>query len=183
MATIATKAFTSKTGDPFTIRSARPEDAEVLIAYVKVVTQESDYLIIQADEFQNTEEEERQWVQKRVDDPGKIAIVAEASGELIGLLDFDNGSRKRLAHRGTLGMTVRKEWRDRGVGTALLQCFIEWAEANPLTEKVGLGVFAGNEAAIQLYRRFGFVEEGRQPKEVKMGPNEYEDVILMYRFV
>jgi RimJ/RimL family protein N-acetyltransferase len=66
---------------------------------------------------------------------------------------------------------------------ALLQCFIEWGEANPLIEKVGLGVFASNEAAIQLYRKFGFVEEGRQPKEVKMGPNEYEDVILMYRFV
>jgi RimJ/RimL family protein N-acetyltransferase len=73
--------------------------------------------------------------------------------------------------------------RGRGVGTALLQCFIEWAEANPLTEKVGLGVFARNETAIRLYRKFGFLEEGRQPKEVKMRPNEYEDVILMYRFV
>jgi len=183
MATIATKAFTSKTGDHFTVRSARPDDAALLIAYVKAITQESDHLIIQSDEFQNTEEEERQWIQKRVDGHGKIAIVAEVSRRVIGLLDFDNGSRKRIAHHGTLGMTVRKEWRGRGVGTALLQCFIEWAEANPLIEKVGLGVFASNEAAIRLYRKFGFVEEGRQPKEVKMGPNEYEDVILMYRFV
>ena len=64
----------------------------------------------------------------------------------------------------------------------MLRCFIEWAEASPLIEKIGLGVFATNEPAIALYRKSGFVEEGRQPREVKVG-SEYVDVILMYRFV
>jgi hypothetical protein len=49
MSTISPREFTSKTGDPFTIRSARTDDAEVLIAYVKAITQESNHLIIQAD--------------------------------------------------------------------------------------------------------------------------------------
>jgi RimJ/RimL family protein N-acetyltransferase len=182
MATVPTRQFTSGLGGPFTIRSARPDDAADLIAYIKAVAQESEFLIIQSDECPHTEDEERQWVQARLDGPGKIILVAEASGNVIGVLDFDNGSRKRISHRGTLGMTVRKDWRGRGVGTALLQCFIHWAEANPLIEKVGLGVFSTNEVAIRLYRKFGFIDEGRQPKEVKLGPDEYVDVILMYRF-
>jgi RimJ/RimL family protein N-acetyltransferase len=182
MATVPTRQFTSGIGGPFIVRSARADDAADLIVYIKEITPESEFLIIQSDEFQQTEEEERQWIQRRLDGPGKIVLVAEASEDLIGLLDFENGARKRTAHRGTLGLTVRKQWRRRGVGTALLQCFIDWAEGSALIEKAGLGVFSTNEAAIRLYRKFGFVEEGRQTKEVKIGPDEYADVILMYRF-
>ena len=69
------------------------------------------------------------------------------------------------------------------MGTALLQCLLNWAESNPLIEKVGLGVFSANGVAVSMYRNFGFVEEGRQPREAKLGPGQYADVILMYRFV
>jgi RimJ/RimL family protein N-acetyltransferase len=52
-----------------------------------------------------------------------------------------------------------------------------------LIEKIGLSVFATNLDAIRLYKRLGFVEEGRQPREIKLGPGEYADNVLMYRFV
>jgi len=45
MATIPAKQFTTKTGDPLIIRSAQPDDAVDLIAYVRAVTQESDFLV------------------------------------------------------------------------------------------------------------------------------------------
>jgi RimJ/RimL family protein N-acetyltransferase len=70
-----------------------------------------------------------------------------------------------------------------GIGTALLQTLIDWAEANPLIEKIGMAVFANNERAIRLYRKLGFVEEGRRPREMKLGPGWYVDDVLMYRFV
>jgi ribosomal protein S18 acetylase RimI-like enzyme len=41
----------------------------------------------------------------------------------------------------------------------LLQALVEWAEANPLIEKLRLAVLANNETAIGLYRKLGFVEE------------------------
>ena len=65
----------------------------------------------------------------------------------------------------------------------MLECFLEWAEASPQIEKVGLEVFDSNESAIRLYRKHEFVEEGRRPKDIKIGPGKYHDVILMYRFV
>jgi len=63
-----------------------------------------------------------------------------------------------------------------------MNAFIEWAEASSV-EKVCLSVFATNARAIALYQKFGFVEEGRRPNEVKLGPGEYVDDVLMYRFV
>ena len=80
-------------------------------------------------------------------------------------------------------MSVRAEWRRMGVGRALLQSLLDWAEASQPIEKVGLAVFSDNLPAIGLYKMFGFIEEGRQLKHIKMGPNEYQDLILMYRFV
>jgi len=98
-------------------------------------------------------------------------------------LSFENGPHRRIAHRGTCGFSVAKQWRGKGIGTTLLQTLIEWAGANPLIEKVGLAVFANNEQAIRLYRKLGFVEEGRRPREMKLGPGQYVDDIMMYRFV
>ena len=134
------------------------------------------------DEFDRTEDQERQWIQEHIDGPGKLVVLAEVSGTVIGCLSFDNGSCRRIAHRGSLGISVRENWRGQGIGTAMLQALIDWAEANPLIEKIGLSVFANNVDAIRLYERLGFVEEGRQPREMKLGPGEYADNILMYRF-
>jgi RimJ/RimL family protein N-acetyltransferase len=65
----------------------------------------------------------------------------------------------------------------------MLTALIGWAEASPLIEKIGLSVFATNVDAIRLYQKLGFAEEGRQPREFKIGPGEYADGVLMCRFV
>ena len=61
---------------------------------------------------------------------------------------------------GEIGMMVAAGWRGRGAGTALVAAAIEWARAHGL-HKLALSVFPHNHAAIALYRKFGFVEEGR----------------------
>ena len=80
-------------------------------------------------------------------------------------------------------MSVERAWRGKGVGEGLLHTLMEWAKENPLIEKVGLSVLSSNTRAIGLYKKAGFVEEGRRPREIKMGHGEYVDEILMFRFV
>jgi ribosomal protein S18 acetylase RimI-like enzyme len=41
----------------------------------------------------------------------------------------------------------------------------------------------GNDAAIALYRKHGFAEEGRRVREIKLGPGRYTDDLVMYRLV
>ena len=183
MARITAQTITASTGEPVIIRSAQPDDAARLLAYVRSVAAETPFFIMEADEFNFTDQQERQWIQDHLDGPGKLALVAEASAAVVGVLSFENGPHRRIAHRGTFGFSVAQQWRGKGIGTALLETLIAWAEANPLVEKIALAVFANNEPAIRLYRKLGFVEEGRRPREMKLGPGQYEDDIMMYRFV
>jgi RimJ/RimL family protein N-acetyltransferase len=79
---------------------------------------------------------------------------------------------------GELGMLVDREWRGCGVGSALLQATIDWARDRGL-HKLCLEVFAHNTAAIALYRKCGFVEEGRRAKHYRRASGELWDSIIM----
>lgn len=101
-------------------------------------------------------------------------IVAVAAGELVGSLHVE-------VHRfgvGELGMAVARPWRGRGVGSALVAAAIARARGEGL-HKLSLEVFPHNEAAIALYRKFGFVEEGRRVKHYRRASGELWDSIVM----
>jgi ribosomal protein S18 acetylase RimI-like enzyme len=79
---------------------------------------------------------------------------------------------------GELGMAVAREWRGRGVGSALLAAGIDWARGRGL-HKLSLSVFPHNEAGIALYRKHGFAEEGRRVKQYRRSTGELWDAVDM----
>ncbi len=85
------------------------------------------------------------------------SAVAVAGGQIVGMLHVEV-SRHGF---GELAMLVDPNWRSRGVGSALLQAAIDWARGQRL-HKLCLEVFAHNAAAIALYHKTGFAEEGRR---------------------
>jgi RimJ/RimL family protein N-acetyltransferase len=101
-------------------------------------------------------------------------LVAVAGDEVVGSIHI---GRSRHGF-GDVGMAVAREWRGRGVGSALLAAAIEWAREQGL-HKLSLGVFAQNAAAIGLYRKFGFVAEGRRVKHFRRENGELWDAIDM----
>ena len=101
-------------------------------------------------------------------------LVAVAGGEIVGSLSVE-ASRFGV---GEIGMAVVREWRGRGVGSALLTAAIAWARERGL-HKLSLSVFPHNAAAISLYRKFGFVEEGRRIKHYRRASGDLWDAIEM----
>jgi RimJ/RimL family protein N-acetyltransferase len=101
-------------------------------------------------------------------------LVAVANDEIVGSLHVDES---RFGF-GEIGMAVARDWRGRGVGTALLAAAIEWARERGL-HKLSLSVFAHNERAIGLYRKVGFVEEGRRVKHYRRASGELWDAVEM----
>ena len=79
---------------------------------------------------------------------------------------------------GEIGMLVHRDWRGRGVGSALIQAAIDWARGHGL-HQLSREVFAHNTAAIALYRKCGFVEEGHRPKQYRRASGELWDSIIM----
>lgn len=183
MGEIQIKQFLMKDGKKFIVRTALPEDADKLIVFNKTIFVEAPYLVTTEAEFKVTGEQQKQLLQKMLDDNGKLAILAEYDGEIIGYLDFHNGHRQRIKHQGSFGMSVLKEFRNQGVGRALLTVLLDWAKENPSIEKVCLEVVADNTIALRLYRNFGFVDEGRKSKAIKIDEQIYYDLILMACFV
>ena len=101
-------------------------------------------------------------------------LVALVSSELVGLISVGESS----FGFGEIGMMVSADWRRGGVGTALVAAAIEWARARSL-HKLTLSVFPHNEAAIALYRKFQFAEEGRLTQHIRRANGELWDLIEM----
>ena len=87
-------------------------------------------------------------------------------------------SRRSRHGFGELGMLVDRDWRGRGVGSALVQAAVSRAHGQGLHE-LCLEVFAHNTAAIALYRRSGFVEEGRRADQYRRASGELWDSVVM----
>jgi RimJ/RimL family protein N-acetyltransferase len=101
-------------------------------------------------------------------------LVALAAGETVGVIKIIESS----FGFGEIGMMVAAEWRGRGVGTALVAAAIDWARARGL-HKLTLSVFPHNEAALALYGKFGFVEEGRLVKHLRRTNGDLWDLLEM----
>jgi GNAT superfamily N-acetyltransferase len=92
----------------------------------------------------------------------RATFFAEDSGDVIGLI---GGYREQDADEvvEVVSMWVAPRLRRRGVGQALLEEVIRWAEETGATE-VALWVTCGNTPAEHLYQAMGFVPTGdRQP--------------------
>jgi RimJ/RimL family protein N-acetyltransferase len=64
------------------------------------------------------------------------------------------------------------------VGSALVAAAIDWAREHNL-HKLSLSVFAHNTAAIALYDKFGFIEEGRRVRHFRRANGELWDALEM----
>ena len=102
------------------------------------------------------------------------SVVAVADGQVIGMLHVE-ASRHGF---GEIGMLVDRGWRGRGVGSALMRAAIGLAREQGL-HKLSLEVFAHNTAAIALYRKCGFLEEGRRARHYRRASGQLWDSIVM----
>lgn len=101
-------------------------------------------------------------------------MVAVSDGVIVGEIKVDPS----WMGFGEIGMMVAAGWRGRGVGTSLVAAAVQLARARGL-HKLALSVFPHNDAAIALYRKFGFVEEGRLVRHVRRADGDLWDLIEM----
>lgn len=88
-----------------------------------------------------------------------LTCVAMVDGKIVGSLTMWWSGLQKMAHVRELGMLVIDEYREMGVGSALMDYGLRWAREKKI-EKVTLGVFSPNKRAYGLYKKFGFKVEG-----------------------
>ncbi len=87
---------------------------------------------------------------------GGVFLGAFDQEELVGTLDLARIPRSMLRHNATLGMGIRPEHQGAGLGRALLEAALGWAQSNGIS-RVELFVRGDNLRAQQLYESVGFV--------------------------
>ena len=106
-------------------------------------------------------------------------FVAVADGEIVGWCDIVRGGGMHERHLGELGMGVVAPWRGRGIGRQLLTDTVDAADIERFL-RIELSVHSDNIRAFNLYRDFGFHEEGRMAR-ARLKGNTAVDVIMMAR--
>jgi len=154
----------------FEVRRARPEDVDGSLGLLEAIAEERKYILT---EPPIDRERRRQRQLEMLQSDETQLFVADANGEIVGEL---SAFRRATTGPATIGMGVAAAWRGRGVGTALMQACLDWAREAGV-HKLSLEVFPWNEGAIALYRKFGFVEEGRLRRHYRRRSGELWDVV------
>ncbi len=108
---------------------------------------------------------EEAWVRRLTDGVtatnADVMLIAERDGELLGgagLHAVSGHARRR--HAMGLGIHVAPQAQGQGVGGALMTALCDYADRWAGVLRLELLVYADNERAIRLYRKFGFEVEG-----------------------
>jgi ribosomal protein S18 acetylase RimI-like enzyme len=164
-----------------TIRHALPEDAPALAAAERAIAIVPGRLASRPEEISDAGVS-AMIVELNERGRGRY-VVAEEGGVIVGHAYLEALALAVTAHVVRLLVAVHEGHQRQGVGKALMNELLAWARANPRVEKVELQVRSSNAAAVALYRSFGFVEEGRKTKRLKIAENEYIDDIYMALWV
>ena len=155
----------------FVVRPARAGDARAMAEVFAAVAAERDGIATEPP----VDAQERAAVFALSADG---TIVAVAGDRVVGMIHIE-ASRHGF---GEFGMLVDRDWRGRGVGSALVQAVVDRARGQGL-HKLCLEVFPHNAAAVALYRKCGFTEEGRRVKQYRRASGELWDTIVMGRLL
>lgn len=158
------------------VRPGRPGDASDLVALAEAVGSEPEGWLISESRWRSVADE-RRYLKAVRNHPDAAVFVAERDGEIVGRLSISRDPHPASRHVADLGLMVAVSARRQGVGTALLDQAVAWAQTTAV-RKLELHVFPHNAPAIRLYEQFGFVREGYRKQHYRRGSG-YVDAILM----
>ena len=169
------------------LRTAYPTDARALLGALNEVANEGRFLLRRAWEI--TPELEQRWVSVALGDSDLVLVAmlldnphTRAEQEIVGGLSLVRGRPEFVRHTAELAMWLRAAYRELGLGSAMLEYALTWLRAGSDIEKITLSARSSNRRALNLYRKYGFVEEGRREGFIKTEQG-YEAEVLLSRFV
>jgi len=152
------------------VRATALEDCDALGAGMKVVVDERAWLATEEATADELAERFRKAIRG-----GETSYVLEEEGEIVGAL----GTHETTPGVQYLGMWVLPAYRGRGGGRMLMEALL--ADRPRDVHKIELEVWPENEAAIALYRKLGFEEEGLRRNHYRRRDGSLRSALIMAR--
>lgn len=162
--------------DEVAIRLPNAADAQALLALLERLQQESDtFSLADADDPISAAQEADQLEQIK-DSPKHLLLVASLGQQLLGVLSISPTPQGNV---GELGIAVEKKYWHLGIGTALVDEALYWADTASQLQAVGLIVQTRNVPAMKLYQKMGFVRTSMPPETVTDDDGEHVKAVEM----
>jgi len=160
----------------FEIIETQEEHAAALQAATDIVAREKKYFLrTEAPSVEKT----LAFIQTN-QEKGNPFFVAMADGKLAGWCGIERAAHMNMAHVGRLAIGILPDYREQGMGTALMKKVLAAAKERGMI-RIDLSVYADNERALALYKKMGFVVEGIAERDAKID-GAYRTCVLMVRF-
>ena len=167
----------SKQGVPFAIRRATEADAEAIIYILEGITSERIYTAINRPWSADQQRHHLASLSARE----AIHLAETERDAVIGYqtLELWAPTLDSMAHVGQIGTFLRPEWRRQGIGEALFQRAVDFARGRDYLKFV-IQVRSSNISAQGFYQRLGFRECGRLTRQVRIGGQEDDEIIMEF---
>lgn len=152
------------------IEKATCADAAEILEYLKQIGGETDNLTFGKEGLSITPEYEAAYIRQIENSCDNVLFIAKENGKIVGSASLSRLNR-RMKHRGDLGVSVLRQYWNKGIGSQLLHKVINFAKENSF-EVIDLQVRSDNFSAIHLYKKFGFEKIGTHPAFFKIDNEE-----------
>jgi RimJ/RimL family protein N-acetyltransferase len=142
-----------------TVRRAEPHDADQLVRLAAAVGREPGEWLLTTETWRSAADERRYLKAVRRHTDAAVFVAVDDEDTVVGRLSLARDPHPASTHVADLGLMVAAHYRRQGIGRALLETAVEWANASGV-RKLELHVFPWNKPAIRLYDSFGFEREG-----------------------
>ncbi len=165
------------------IRYPTKEDLNFMLEYINEISKEKTFIRLQGEEI--SKDEEAKFLDLQLEKISKnlsVQLLVFCGEKLVGISGIEM-KEKIEKHIGEFGISIAKDFRGEGIGSILMQCVLNEAKNNLSELKIIiLGIFANNDLAKDMYKKFGFLEYGNLPSGIKL-ENGYVDHVYMYKVV
>jgi RimJ/RimL family protein N-acetyltransferase len=171
-----TFSFEAKNGETIILRPVDEKDAQDIIKHVETIVKAGRYL--QKEEPRSLEEEIKFILETRL--KGNMYTAVERKGKVVGIARVLKGELEMKKHTGIFRTWIHPESQGLGIGKQVMNYTLRWGRTNNF-HKLWLTVFSGNEKAVMVYEKAGFIIEGRQKNQAIID-GKFEDEIFMAYF-
>ncbi len=174
------RTYKLKSGHLVSIRVPNKSEAFDLITLKRDYIKSTTTLPWTLDEYAIDIDKEAALIADYYNSENSILLVAEYNDKLIGNIDITGSTRKKMHHTAMLGMGIKEEWRNEGLGKILIECVLDWAKQHSELKIIWLDVYASNVLGVNLYKKMGFEVSG-VVKDFFLEGHAYIDKIQMYK--
>lgn len=173
--------FADHLGRMITLNNVEVRDIDEIADFLKEVSSESPFYLLELDEIQNYMDELQATIRDCLNNPKAILLRADMPDDLVGICLIQQASKaNRCAHRCNIGSLVHRQYWNTGAINGMIKPILEIALQMGY-EQAETVEMATDTRSINLCEWLGFKSIGNIPNYFKYDDGSYADAVLLMK--